>query len=186
MQHYDHALLGAVLTMALGVQRRFGWAVVVTGAAASSFPDWDDLPGGVHRVWGHSLLVAPLTCGLIGGLGYWCYQAVRGRGPFSPTACAVWVAVGLLASLSHVLADLLYSGTYLAAEWPVALLWPLSPRRWALPLVPWADRGVTLILLATLILVCLAPRRSQVLAALSLVVILGYVGLWGFAAMLIG
>jgi len=172
--------------MASGAQRRFGWAVVVTGAAASSFPDWDDLPGGVHRVWGHSLFVAPLSCGLIGGLGYWCYQSVRGRGSFSTRDCAVWVGVGLLAALSHVAADLLYSGTYLAAEWPVALLWPLSSRRWALPLVPFADRGATLILLATLILVCLAPRWSRVLSVLSLLAVLAYVVLWGVAAALIG
>jgi membrane-bound metal-dependent hydrolase YbcI (DUF457 family) len=189
MEYYDHAMLGAVLALSSGAQRRFGWPVAVVGAAAAALPDWDDLPGGVHRVWGHNLFVAPVASGLVGGLGYLCYQSIRDRLPgqrFSPHALAVWVAIGVLASLSHVLADVVYCGTYLTPDWPVALLWPLSRRGWALPLVPWADRGVTVILVATLAVMCCRPRQSRVFAVLSLLAVLAYVGTWAVAAFLAG
>ena len=72
--------------------------------------------------------------------------------------------LGVLASLSHVLADVCYCGTGRAAEWPVLLLWPFSRQPWALPMVPWADRGVTWILGVTLALAGLASLGEPVRA----------------------
>jgi membrane-bound metal-dependent hydrolase YbcI (DUF457 family) len=100
MEYYDHTMSGAVLALASGAHRRFGPAIIVTAAAAAAFPDWDDIPGGVHRVWGHSLLTAPLASGLVGALGYLCYRAAR-RPPNvapAPSGLKVWVVVGVLAS----------------------------------------------------------------------------------------
>jgi hypothetical protein len=177
---------GAVLALAVGAHRRFGPAVVVTAAAAAAFPDWDDLPGGVHRIWGHSLLTAPLAGGLIGALGFLCYSSARRQRPAAVEsqagegrrALAVWVLVGLLASATHLLADLAYSGTFLAAEWPVALLWPISSRGWAYPLVPWADRGLTVVFAATLIGACLVPSCARLLGVLGMLISGAYVVSW--------
>jgi hypothetical protein len=189
MQHYDHAMLGAILSMAAGAHRRFGAAIVVTAIAAAALPDWDDLPGGVHRVWGHSLLVAPMASGLVGAVGYLAYVSLR-RPTAAPASghaghdLAVWILVGVLASLSHVLTDLAYSGRGLAPEWPVALLWPVSDRRWAWPLVPFADRGLTVILAVALATVVLRPGRARLLSAMAMVATVGYVALWAVAAVL--
>ncbi len=178
-------MLGAVLALATGAHRRFGPAVVLTAAAASSFPDWDDLPSGVHRVWGHSFLVAPFTGGLIGALGYLVYLSLRGRrrpaATFSRHDLTVWMVLGVLVSLSHVLTDLAYSGRAFTAEWPVALLWPLSNRRWACPLVPWADRGMTLILGSSLAAACVRPAEARVISVFGVVAAAGYVVLWAAA-----
>jgi membrane-bound metal-dependent hydrolase YbcI (DUF457 family) len=146
MEYYDHAMSGAVLALASGTHRRFGLAIVLTAAAAAAFPDWDDLPGGVHRVWGHSLLIAPLASGLVGALGYLCYRSAR-RPPNAtqpPRGLLIWILIGVLASVSHVLADLAYCGARAGSiDWPVALFWPLSPNHWGFPMVPWADRGLS-------------------------------------------
>jgi membrane-bound metal-dependent hydrolase YbcI (DUF457 family) len=192
VEYYDHALVGATLALATGAQRRFGWAIVVMGAAAGALPDWDAVPypagtpyyRSVHRVWGHNLLVAPLLSGLVGAVGYLCWQSVRRteakacrQEGFSGRALAIWVVVGVLASLSHLLADVCYCGVNRSPDWPVALLWPFSRRGWALPLVPWVDRGATWILSVALITACLRPSAARVLAVLALVVVVGYVAL---------
>lgn len=194
MQYFDHALLGATLTLATGTPRRHGWAIVVMGAAAATLPDWDAIPypkgtaeySSVHRVWGHNLLVAPLLSGLVGGLGYLCWISARkprddlGRKEgFSAQALAVWVVVGVMASLSHLLADLFYCGELRSPDWPVRLLWPFSQAGWALPRVVWADQGVTWILGATLIAAYLRPALAQLFAVTALLVVISYVAVGG-------
>jgi len=194
MQYYDHALMGATLGLATGTQRKYGWPIVAMAAAAASLPDWDAVPypsgtqwySEVHRVWGHNLLVAPLLSGLVGAIGYLCWLAARRpkREPgknreFSGQALAVWVVVGVLASLSHLLADVCYCGTSRSPDWPVLLLWPFTRRGVALPRVPWADQGVTWILGVTLVAAFLWPAAARVLAILALLVVIGYVTLGG-------
>lgn len=181
MEYYDHAMSGAVVALATGAHRRFGPAIVLTAAAAAALPDWDDLPGGVHRVWGHSLLIAPAASGLVCAVGYLCYRSAR-RPPTAapvPRGLALWLLVGVLASLSHVLADLAYCGETLTAQWPVALMWPLSHRGWAFPLVPWADRGLTILFGTALAAACLLPARARLAGATALLASIAYVGLWG-------
>jgi membrane-bound metal-dependent hydrolase YbcI (DUF457 family) len=188
MEYYDHAMSGAVLALAAGAHRRFGPAIVAASAGAAAFPDWDDLPGGVHRVWGHSLLIAPFAGGLIGAVGYLCYHSSR-RSPnaaAAPRGLWVWVLTGVLASLCHVLADLAYCGQQLNVEWPVALFWPVSRHGWAFPLVPWADRGMTLLLSTALVAACLLPTRARLVGALALLTAIAYVGLWGTWALVRG
>jgi membrane-bound metal-dependent hydrolase YbcI (DUF457 family) len=197
VQYFDHAMLGATLALAVGPRGRSRWALAVMAAGAAALPDWDCLvrapaPQGyasVHRVWGHSLLVAPLLSGLVGALGYLCWLSARRppatdadpQGAFSGPGLAAWVAVGVLAALSHLLADLCYCGVGTDPDWPVALLWPLSLHGWAHPLVVWADRGVTCILGLTLAAACLRPSQAKPLAAAALLVVAGYVALGGAA-----
>jgi hypothetical protein len=184
-------MLGATLALATGAHRRQGWGVVAMAAVAAALPDWDDLPRAaapegytsVHRVWGHNLLVAPLLSGLVGALGYLCWVSVRRRPgedagrqqQFSVHALAVWVTLGALMSLTHLLADVCYCGIDKAPDWPVALLWPFTLRGWAHPMVPWSDRTATLILGATLAAACLRPRVARLLALVGLGSVVGYI-----------
>src|SRR5262249_46017422 len=123
MQYYDHAMLGGVLGLAVSAPGRSRWARAVMAAGAAALPGWGTLVRGpapqgyasVHRVWGHNLLVAPLLSGLVGAVGYLCWLSAR-RPPdrpaetFSGQALSAWVAVGVLAALSHLLLDLFYCG----------------------------------------------------------------------------
>src|SRR5436305_1781658 len=99
-------MLGATVALATGLHRRYGFAIVATGAFAGALPDWDAIPypsgtpwySSVHRVWGHNLFAATLLCGLAGAIGYLCWQSVRrpGKDPgekegFSVRSLAVWV-----------------------------------------------------------------------------------------------
>ena len=183
MEYYDHAMSGAVLALAAGVQRKFGPAIVLTAAASASLPDWDDLPGGVHRVWGHSLLIAPLASGLAGSLGYLCYRSARrmnGSGLLW-REWRVWILIGVVASLTHVLGDLVYCGQEAGLDWPVVLFWPLTRDGWGLPTVAWADRGLTIILGTALVVACILRRHAQLIGVTAVVVAVMYIGVWGVA-----
>jgi hypothetical protein len=177
-------MLGATAALAAGAHRRQGWGIVVMAAAAAALPDWDRLvraaaPQGyasVHRVWGHNLFVAPLLSGLVGALGYLCWVSVRRRpgdvaGRFSGHAFAVWVALGALVSLIHVLADLCYCGIDKAPDWPVALFWPFSLGGYAQPMVRWSDRTATIVLAFTLATACLRPKLAQGIAVIGLLAV---------------
>jgi membrane-bound metal-dependent hydrolase YbcI (DUF457 family) len=194
MMYYDHALLGATVALASGAHRRHGWPVVVMAAVAAMLPDWDGLskPFGpaayarAHRVWGHNVAAAVLAGGLFAAAAYLARLSARERAPyrfgagrpFSRRDLAAWVALGVLAGLTHVLADLVYSGRRMSPDWPVALLWPFTERGWAFPLVPWADWGVTLILAGGLAAACCRPRSARALAAVTLLATVGYVAGW--------
>jgi membrane-bound metal-dependent hydrolase YbcI (DUF457 family) len=181
--YYDHALLGAAAAVAAGARRRHGWPLVATAAVAAMLPDWDDLSmllgpdvrRAVHRVWGHNLLVALLSAGLLGAVGYLCFRAARGRR--SAGDLAVWVAVAMLAALTHLLADVVYSKETGAASWPVAFFWPFSHRGWAVPVLTTADHVGTAILLAGLLAALRWPAASRLLAGFTLAAVAGYVGL---------
>jgi hypothetical protein len=202
MMYYDHAMLGATLAVAVGAPRRHGWPAVALGAGAAMLPDWDALSGhwgadayrSVHRVWGHSLLVALPSAALLGALSYLLYlsrrtspatDTERPAGTFSWPACGAWVALAVLACLSHLLMDLLYSGLRTAPDWPVGLGWPLWQRGWALPLVPWSDWGATFVLLASLAALACRRDHAQLLAWLGLLLLSFYVGVRGAAAHLL-
>ncbi len=192
MEYYDHAMLGATVGLATGTPRRYGPAIVAMASLAGTITDWDAVPypsGSeyyltVHRVWGHNLFVAPLLSGLVGAVGYLCWRSIRrsdislpGKQGHAAHPLAVWIMVGVLASLSHVLTDLCYCGTG-KVEWPVVLFWPLSKHGWGLPLVSFTDRGVTWILGVTLIAACLRPRLGQMVGILGLLVVMGYIAVY--------
>jgi membrane-bound metal-dependent hydrolase YbcI (DUF457 family) len=198
---FEHAMCGATLALALGCQRRYGWALVAAAGAAAALPDWDGLSlafGAAayaqgHRVWGHNLLVAGTTGAIVGGLGYLCYlstqvrrAAVRLRSPpgmvnipppFSARHLAAWILICICASLSHLPADLVYSGHPRMMSWPLPLLWPFSERTWVLPLVAWGDLTTTLIFVAEMFALYRWPGRAQVIAVLTLLAVMIYVGI---------
>src|SRR5438874_509089 len=87
MVYYDHAMLGATVAMAVGAQRRYGWAVVVLAALAGMVPDWDAASKHVstpvyeagHRVWGHNLFAVTLAGAALGWLGYAIHRSLAHR-----------------------------------------------------------------------------------------------------------
>jgi membrane-bound metal-dependent hydrolase YbcI (DUF457 family) len=198
---FEHAMLGSTLALALGCRRRHGWALVVVAAVAAALPDWDGLSlafgviayAKVHRVWGHNVLIASIVGATAGGLGYLVQRASRFRRatvrlwprlaasepipPFSGFRLACWVVVGMLAALSHLPADLVYSGNSQMRSWPVQLLWPFSDQGWVWPLVAWGDLTTTLIFIGAMFALYRWPGRAQVIAGLTLLLVHGYVGL---------
>jgi hypothetical protein len=202
MTVYEHAMLGATVALATGCQRRHGWAIVMMAAAAGALPDWDGLSlllGGaaysrVHRVWGHNLLAAALGGLLAGVLGLLCHHSARVRQrtllllarlgqpmspamavpPLSAQTFCVWVVVGILAGLSHLPADVIYGGGESGLSWPVPLLWPFAERGWVVPLLSWGDFGPTVVFLMEMFALYRWPRRGQLLAWLTLLLLAGY------------
>jgi membrane-bound metal-dependent hydrolase YbcI (DUF457 family) len=194
MTTYEHAMLGLTLALAVGAQRRHGWALPATAAVAAALPDWDvvslffgaDAYRTIHRTWGHNLLCAGLLGALTGGLGYCCYLSVRLRRrlhqflvrddvktngsalPYKTLDLLVWVMLCIMAGLFHLLADLLY-------PWPIPLLWPFDERRWVFPILPWADMPPILLLLGEMFTLYYHPRYAQLIAWLTLFILTGYV-----------
>jgi membrane-bound metal-dependent hydrolase YbcI (DUF457 family) len=195
MMYYDHAMIGAALAVAVGARRRHGWPVVAMAAVAAMLPDWDDLSQWfgpavrreVHRVWGHNLLVALPAGGLFAAVCYLWRSAARRRRDPPPLAAepiiqdrpalGAWVAVGVLASVSHLLADVVYSADLNGSTWPVAFLWPFRSEGVALPVLTGGDRVATVILAAGLVAVWLWQSCGRLLAWLTLAAVGGYAGL---------
>lgn len=59
------------------------------------------------------------------------------------------------------------------------LLWPFSEQRWVWPLVPWGDLGTTLIFVSEMFALYRWPTRSRAIAAVTLLTLIGYIGLRG-------
>ncbi len=203
MTVYEHLMIGGSLALAGGLHYRHGWRIVGLAAFASALPDWDGLTilfGGHayavgHRVWGHNLLVALILGGLVGGLECQFHLAARlGRllagvlprlraslpqniasPKWSPGILGLWIATGMIASLSHLLADMVYSGHPEMRVWPVPLLWPFSDHGWAFPMVPWGDLGATLILVGEMFALYRWPARAQRTAWIALAAVVAYV-----------
>ena len=190
MVHYDHAMLGATIALALGVQRRFGWPAVALAALAGACPDWDATPKHfsprtyqiAHRYWGHNLFAAALAGLAIGGVGCLIHRSrLRRAGEQAPErdgGVGLWLVLGVLIAWSHPLMDLLYCGVERGADWPVGLLWPVVREGFAVPWMPWSDWGATVILGGGLLL-ALAPRYRRVAACGALVLLGLYVGVRG-------
>jgi hypothetical protein len=199
-------MLGGTLTLAVGAHRRHGWPIVLMACVAAALPDWDGLSlafgasaySSVHRVWGHNLLASVAGGLLVGGLGLFCHHSVRvrrqvflllrklgespvesGAPPFSAHEMAVWLTVGVMAGLSHLPADMIYSTNPPIADWPVPFLWPFSERGWSFPLLGWGDFGPTLIFLAEMFALYRWRRYSQLVACVTLLVLCSYLAARG-------
>ena len=191
MVYYDHALVGATLSVAAGMQRRYGWPAVMLAALAGMFPDWDATPKHIwpqayvlgHRVWGHNLFAVTLAGAALGGLGYLIHRSRSHRSTPTPAVdpggAGLWVMVGVAILWTHPLLDLLYCGWEQNADWPVKLFWPAAPWGFALPWMPWADWGATVLLLTGLLVCTLVRRHRQRCAAASLAVLVLYIGVRG-------
>jgi membrane-bound metal-dependent hydrolase YbcI (DUF457 family) len=172
-------------------------------------PDWDGyltFPFGArvyaegHRVWGHNLPIGTLLAALLAGMAYrfdiltriqrwlasrWSVLRVEdaeaARTP-SIGGLVLWVAVGIVATYSHLLADLFFSYGAGLGEWRLPLLWPVTDATWAWPAVPWGDVGTTVILAGGMFAMLRWRTRVQAIAAGTLALVAAYIaarGLWG-------
>ena len=210
MTVFEHAMIGASLGLAAGLQNRYGWRAIGMAAAAGALPDWDGLSilfgpqvyARAHRVWGHNFLVAGAGGFFIAWLEYRfgvltrAAQSIARRLPAlvlpagalvppervkSPSGRAAWLALGLTAGYSHLLADYFYSGHPGLHTWGLPLLWPFSNQTWARPTVAWGDLGATLIFVAEIFALYRWPRRARLIAWMALAAVVAYVAGHTFA-----
>lgn len=206
MTTYEHAMLAIDGTLALGLHRRYGWQIAALAGCSAVLPDWDGLSilmgancyAAAHRVWGHNLLVA----GLLGAIFGWVFyrfdfltnvqQAAARKWPLfatqnpdlsppqrSPHAALVWIAVGFFAAYSHLLGDLLFSAGKNLPVWRIPLLWPVSDKGFAYPMVAWGDVGPTVIFATGMLVMARHPRYIQATAICTLLLVAAYILLRG-------
>jgi len=91
----------------------------------------------------------------------------------------VWAVTGIAASLSHLAADVVFSGNSSLADWELKLLWPMSNRGWVCPLVPWGDVGATLIFIAGMFAMARFRQNVQSISCATLLLVAIYIVLRG-------
>jgi hypothetical protein len=203
---YEHAMLGITGVLAAGLNRRYGWPLAAIAAVAAVSPDWDGLTivagaaafAASHRVWGHNVWACFVTGILIGCLDY-RFDAVtrcgrlltrmlhlimpggppRIRAAWSLGGLAVWISVAILAALSHLAADVVFSGTATLPDWKLQLWWPVSNAGYVFPLVPWGDAGVSIVFVAGMFAMWKWPGRLQTISAVTLAAVVLYVAARG-------
>lgn len=205
MTVFEHALVGIDGALAAGLHRRYGWQIVALAGCAAVLPDWDGLTilcgawlyAEGHRIWGHNLLIATLLGAVFAAMAYcldvltriqrrlarrWPVFAVKGVRPASQRTLGgltVWVLVGIAATYSHLLADLVFSHGAGLPEWGLPVLWPFSHATWAWPLALWGDVGTTIVLAVGMFAMLRWPGRIQSIAAGTLAAAVGYIALRG-------
>ena len=207
MTSFEHAMLAINGVFATGLQRRYTWRIVAVAGVAGIAPDWDGITilGGLqlfdhaHRVWGHSLLTCLLLAVVIGGLDYrfdgvghgerllgWLLRTPSGLANTSERESSwhrwtTWMVVAVGATMSHLLADLVFSGTAELADWHLQLFWPFSSAGFIYPLVHWGDAGVTIIFVVSMFAMVRLRSRIQLLAVITLLAVVVYIGIRGTA-----
>jgi membrane-bound metal-dependent hydrolase YbcI (DUF457 family) len=206
MTTYEHAMLGVTGTLAAGLHRKYGWEIVALAGFVAVLPDWDGLSllfgaaafDRVHRTLGHNLLVCILLGAVVAALEYryrlarrWKEYAGRRMSMFrskegSPEPSdfrsrelCIWVLTGALASLSHLAADLVFSGHQVLSDWGIRLFWPFSDRFWAYPMVSWGDPAVTVVFAGGMFAMVRWPSRLRTVAGLTLTFVFAYISIRG-------
>ena len=201
MTSYEHAMLGINGVLATGLQRRYGWPLVALAAVAAVSPDWDGLAivagagafAAAHRVWGHNLLACLLSGIVLGALDYRFDLVTRGarflvrrlhitwpgpvpqlRSTYAWGALAVWSSVAVLAAASHLVADLVVSGTASLPDWELPLWWPFSSKSYVYPLIAWGDPGLSIVFVVGMFAMWRWPARVQGVAAATLAAVVLY------------
>ncbi|NOX56247.1 MAG: hypothetical protein GXP27_17745 [Planctomycetes bacterium] len=207
MTTFEHVMLGMNGAIAAGLTRRCGWPVAAVAGLAAAAPDWDGLTllfsssafAAGHRLWGHNVLACVLVGTLIGlidcrwavlpRMAYWLGQMLRIEGaaslaqnsrPVDGRRCSLWILVAIIATFSHLLADMLVSGTATLADWEVSLFWPWSRRGWVFPLVPWGDPGMTIVFVVGLFALVRWRPHAQRVSLLTLLTLAAYMLIRGF------
>ncbi len=200
-------MLGATGAMAAGLHRR-SWQIVALAGAAAVLPDWDGLSillgaaafDHIHRTVGHNVLVATIVA-VIASLAEYRFRTLARCGaalsrriegfslaPGSPgegpmllrESVFLWILVAVLATWSHLAADLLFSGHAQLSDWGLKLLWPFSDRAWVFPAVRWGDPWPTIILVVGMFAMLRWRDRLQGVAALTLAALVGYIAARAF------
>ena len=206
MTVFEHTMIGVDGALALGLDRRYGWRIVAFAGILAALPDWDGLTmvlglqcyAAAHRVWGHNLLVGGLVAVVVSTLAWrfdwlgktrrvlgkrWALFAPGDGEPDAPEdgigSLWLWIAVGVLATASHLAADVVFSAGKNLPEWKVPLWWPFSEEGVARPMVPWGDVGVTVILVVGMFAMVWRPKMRQGIAVAALVGVVGYIVLRG-------
>jgi membrane-bound metal-dependent hydrolase YbcI (DUF457 family) len=208
MTVYEHAMIGIDGALALNLQRCWGWPIVALAGLAAVLPDLDGLAilfgfqcyAEGHRLWGHNLLAAGIAAAIVSAAAYGtnvfpklrkrlakhCTAFAEGQDmphtshPRQTADILAWIAVGITAAYSHLLADVIFSAGKNLPVWGVPLYWPFSNAASSYPLLPWGDVGVTLIFAAGMFAMLGWPKRSQPIAIASLAFAAGYIALRGF------
>jgi inner membrane protein len=204
MTTFEHAMLGTTGALAVGLQRR-SWQIVAWAGIASVLPDWDGLSilfgaaafDRIHRAVGHSLFVATGVAIVLAVVEYRLRLLSRcgvllarrvegiplqslpeeGAASTSREGIVLWAVVAMVATWSHLAADLLFSGHAQLSEWGLQLFWPISQTAYVFPAVRWGDPLPTIILVAGMFAMLRWRSRVQGLAALTLVALVGYIAL---------
>lgn len=209
MTSIEHALLGINGVVAGGLDRRHGWQLAALAGAAAMIPDWDgltilfgaDLFADAHRVWGHNIIACVAIGAVLGAADYGLDLTTRAARwlalilpveiatdpiPPRPTRSwregAIWIFVAVAAATSHLVADLLFSGTATLSDWHLKLLWPFSDRGWIYPMVPWGDPGATVVMVAGMLAMARSPSRRRPIAASTLAAVTVYILARGLVA----
>jgi hypothetical protein len=200
MTTFEHAMLGSTGAMAVGLHRR-GWQIVALAGVAAVLPDWDGLSlvfgaavfDQVHRAVGHSVFVATVVAAVAAAVEYRMRlmahagrllgryvegipldsgdQGNRGEG------LLLWTSVAVVATWSHLLTDVLFSGHAELSDWGLKLLWPFSQQAYVWPVVHWGDVVPTVLLVGGMFAMLRWRSRVQVLAALTILALVGYIAL---------
>lgn len=200
MTSFEHAMLGINGALAAGLHRRYEWRVAALAGLAAIAPDWDGLTilGGVelfdhaHRAWGHSFFTSVFLACVLGCLdfrfdlvGYgerllcWILRtpskATSARPDCNRTRLIVWMLVAIIATMSHLAADLVYSGTAELPDWHLQLFWPFSSQGFVFPMVHWGDAGVTIIFVVSMFVMVRQREAIQTIALATLTLVLIYI-----------
>jgi membrane-bound metal-dependent hydrolase YbcI (DUF457 family) len=204
MTTFEHAMLGVTQTLATGLHRRYGWQLAAMAGFVAISPDWDGLTiaGGMqlfdvaHRAWGHSLLVCTILGMLLAGLDYRFDLVTRAGGylrrlmrdgsktdgPRSQrrwNGYCVWMMVGAVVALTHLIADMVVSGAAQLNDWALQLLWPFSREGFVYPLVSWGDPGMSIVFVLGMFGMWRWPKHLQLVAGTTLLLLVAYIMLRG-------
>jgi hypothetical protein len=210
MTSFEHAMLGVTQVLATGLHHRYGWQLAAMAGAVALSPDWDGLTlvcginvfDQAHRAWGHNLFVATVVGASLAILDYRYDLAgrakrvlqrilrdnsrrdpLRSRAQRTRSGYGIWFVVGILVALTHLAADLVFSGTATLSDWHLRLLWPFSDRGFVFPLVPWGDVGTTVVFVAAMFAMWRWPSRSQWIAIGTLTLVAAYLAVRGLAVL---
>lgn len=199
----EHTLVGIHTAIALNLNRRYGWAVILLSGLVSNLPDWDGLPMLVdmsrlesgHRVWGHNLLWIVISSLIISWAQFryhWIEQLGARLKRFLPADVvldtrncfvpflALFLICGFL-QMIHLLCDMVVSGGNGLSDWPIKPFWPFSDASFVFPLIHWGDVGPTVILMMGAILLARFPERVRVQSVITLVALCAYLLVRGWS-----
>lgn len=199
-------MLGTTGALAAGLQRR-SWQIVAMAGVASVLPDWDGLSilfgaaafDQIHRAVGHSILVATAVAialalaeyrfRLMARLAALLGRRVEGmpaevtdltKGTATREGVGIWTLTAVLATWSHLAADLVFSGHAELSDWGLKLLWPVSQTTCVFAAVRWGDVWPTIILVLGMFAMLRWRSCTQRLATLTLLALVGYIALRAF------